>query len=64
MGSAYRELTDRYQIDNETPTIIRREYIVMTNDRLLVGVVESTEPYFQAVARSVRSLLVGMYQEK
>jgi hypothetical protein len=64
MGSPYRELTYSYQIDSETPAIIRREYIVMTNDRLLVGVVESTEPYFQAVSRSVRSLLVGMYQEK
>jgi hypothetical protein len=64
MGSPYRELTYSYRIDGENPPIFRREYIVMTNDRLLIGVVESTEPHFQAVSRSVRSLLVGMYQEK
>ncbi|RKX33812.1 MAG: hypothetical protein DRP71_09200 [Verrucomicrobia bacterium] len=63
MGSPYRELTYSYRIDEEGPTIIRREYIVTMKDKLLVGVVESAEPYFQPVSRSIRSLLVGMYQE-
>jgi hypothetical protein len=64
MGAPYRELTYSYRIDEESPTIIRREYFVMMEDRLLVGIVESTEPYFQPASRSIRSLLVGMYQEK
>ena len=64
MGAPYRELTYSYRIDQESPAIIRREYFVMMEDRLLVGVVESTEPYFQPASRSIRSLLVGMYQVK
>lgn len=64
MGTPYRELTYSYRIDEESPTIVRREYFIMMEDRLLVGVAESTEEYFQSVARSIRSLLVGMYQVK
>ena len=64
LGSSYRELTYSYQIDEESPTIIRREYVVMMKDRLLVGVVESADPYFQPASRSIRSLLVGMERVK
>jgi hypothetical protein len=64
MGAPYRELTYSYRVDEESPTIVRREYFIMMEDRLLVGVAESTEPYFQSVAGSIRSLLVGMYQVK
>jgi len=64
LGSSYRELTYSYRIGEGSPTIIRREYCVMMDDKLLVGVAQTTEPYFQAVSSSLRSLLVGMQRDK
>jgi len=64
MGAPYRELTFRYQVEEDGPVMVRREYFIMMKDKLLVAVAESTEPYFEAVSRSIRSLLVGLDREK
>ncbi|MEZ5278559.1 MAG: hypothetical protein R3F07_19410 [Opitutaceae bacterium] len=64
MGAPYRELTFSFRMEEEGPVMMRRETFIMMKDRLLVASVEAPENYFEAMAQTMRSFLVGLDRQK
>ncbi len=64
MGAPYRELTFRYQIDEDSPPIVRRETFIMMKDKLLVASLQAPENLFPSAERTLQTMLVGLDRQK